>query len=107
MARITVEDCLLNVPNRFALVLLAADRAKDLLKKTAEPLIEDYRDNKEIVTALREIADGSVRIKERSFDPNHPTEEEFEAMALDEDAASLSGLEDAGALEDPFQEAEF
>ena len=54
MARITVEDCLEHVPNRFELVLLAARRAKQLLKG-ARPLVES--DNKEIVSALRDLAD--------------------------------------------------
>ena len=53
MARVTVEDCLEKTPNRFELVLGAAKRAKQLLKG-ARPLVES--DNKEIVTALREIA---------------------------------------------------
>lgn len=60
MARITVEDCLERVPNRFELVLLAARRAKQLLKG-ARPLAES--DNKEIVTGLREIAANKVRLK--------------------------------------------
>ena len=60
MARITVEDCLERVPNLFELVLLAARRAKQLLKG-ARPLVES--DNKEIVSALREIAAGKVRIQ--------------------------------------------
>jgi DNA-directed RNA polymerase subunit omega len=60
MARITVEDCLDQVPNRFELVLLAARRAKQLLKG-ARPLVES--DNKEIVTALREVADTKVRLQ--------------------------------------------
>jgi len=108
MARITIEDCLENVPNRFALVLLAADRAKDLIKKTSEPLIEDYRNNKEVVTALREIADGIVGIKEQVPEAARSLEDDFETLAIDEDAASLSGFNDADALEaDPFQEAEF
>ncbi|HYR96425.1 MAG TPA: DNA-directed RNA polymerase subunit omega [Candidatus Binatus sp.] len=59
MARITVEDCLERVPNRFELVLLAARRAKQLLKG-ARPLAES--DNKEIVTSLREIAADKVRL---------------------------------------------
>ena len=59
MARITVEDCLDRVPNRFELVLLAARRAKQLLKG-ARPLVES--DNKEIVTGLREIADNKLRL---------------------------------------------
>jgi DNA-directed RNA polymerase omega subunit len=58
MARITVEDCLAQVPNRFELVLLGARRAKQLLKG-ARPLVES--DNKEIVSALREVAAGKVR----------------------------------------------
>ena len=59
MARITVEDCLEQVPNRFELVLLAARRAKQLLKG-GRPLVES--DNKEIVAALREVAANKVRI---------------------------------------------
>ena len=59
MARITVEDCLEKVPNRFELVLLGARRAKQLLKG-ARPLVES--DNKEVVTALREIADSQVTL---------------------------------------------
>jgi DNA-directed RNA polymerase subunit omega len=58
MARVTVEDCLEKVPNRFQLVMLASKRAKQLLKG-AKPLLET--DNREIVTALREIAAGKVR----------------------------------------------
>ena len=60
MARITVEDCLDQVPNRFELVLLAARRAKQLLKGT-RPIVDS--DNKEIVSALREVAAEKVRIK--------------------------------------------
>ncbi len=59
MARITVEDCLENVENRFQLVLLAAKRAKQLLKGS-RPLLES--DNKEVVTALREIGAGKVKM---------------------------------------------
>jgi DNA-directed RNA polymerase subunit omega len=58
MARITVEDCLEKIPSRFILVQLASKRARQLLKG-AKPLIES--DNREIVIALREIADGKVR----------------------------------------------
>jgi DNA-directed RNA polymerase subunit omega len=60
MARITVEDCLKRVPNRFELVLLGARRAKQLLKG-ARPLVES--DNKEVVTALREIGAGEVTLE--------------------------------------------
>jgi DNA-directed RNA polymerase subunit omega len=58
MARITVEDCLEKISSRFELVILASKRAKQLFKG-AKPLLET--DNREIVTALREIAAGKVR----------------------------------------------
>jgi DNA-directed RNA polymerase subunit omega len=57
MARVTVEDCLEKVPNRFALVHLAARRAKQILKGSQALVNED---NKEVVLALREIAAGKV-----------------------------------------------
>ncbi len=57
MARITVEDCLNNVENRFGLVMLAVKRSKQLYAG-ADPFIE--RDNKEIIIGLREIAAGIV-----------------------------------------------
>jgi DNA-directed RNA polymerase subunit omega len=58
MARITVEDCLEKVSNRFELVMLGSRRARQLFQG-AKPLIES--ENREIVTALREIAAGKVR----------------------------------------------
>lgn len=63
MARITVEDCLERVENRFSLVLVAAERTKQLVKGR-EPLIQNDDDNKEVVTALREIAAGKFTIDE-------------------------------------------
>ena len=59
MARITVEDCLRKENNRFALVLLAAKRTKQLLKGS-RPLTAEVK-NKPVVNALREIAEGKVR----------------------------------------------
>lgn len=58
MARVTVEDCLKRVGNRFALVMIATKRVRQL-KGGAHPLT-DARGNKDIVVALREIADGKV-----------------------------------------------
>ena len=69
MARITVEDCLENIPNRFSLILVAAERAKQLLKGD-QSLIEDERTNKEVVTALREIAADVVQADMTDFDEN-------------------------------------
>lgn len=59
MARITIEDCMEKVPNRFQLVQMASIRAKQL-KKGARPLLTS-EDNKEVVMALREIAAGVVK----------------------------------------------
>ena len=59
MARITVEDCLKEVPNRFLLVMVATKRAKQLFKG-AEPLIENKSKNRNVVLSLREIAAGKV-----------------------------------------------
>ena len=58
MARITVEDCLKKVESRFELVILAARRAK-MLVKGAKPLVESS--NRPIVTALREVAAAKVK----------------------------------------------
>ncbi|MBI4964339.1 MAG: DNA-directed RNA polymerase subunit omega [Desulfomonile tiedjei] len=58
MARVTVEDCLEQVENRFALVVLASKRTKEL--KRGAPLMVRDRDNREVVMALREIASGKI-----------------------------------------------
>lgn len=62
MARITIEDCLSNENNRFNLVRLAAKRAKQLL--LGKKPVTDTKNNKAIVSALREIAAGKVRFSE-------------------------------------------
>jgi DNA-directed RNA polymerase subunit omega len=59
MARITIEDCTARIPNRFQLVRVAMIRARQL-SRGARALV-DPRDNKHVVTALREIAAGIVR----------------------------------------------
>lgn len=58
MARITVEDCLKNIDNRFELVLTATKRARQIARG-AEPLVEEEND-KPTVIALREIAEGLI-----------------------------------------------
>ncbi len=58
MARVTVEDCLTNVDNRFQLVLVATKRARQI-SLGAEPFVEEEND-KPTVLALREIAEGLV-----------------------------------------------
>jgi DNA-directed RNA polymerase subunit omega len=58
MARVTVEDCVLRVPNRFDLVMVAAQRARDVAAGAQLTLERD--NDKNPVVALREIADGTV-----------------------------------------------
>jgi DNA-directed RNA polymerase subunit omega len=64
MARITVEDCMDKVENRFELVHLSAKRAKQLLKGS-KPLVRS--ENREVVTALREIADNFVYFEKKEI----------------------------------------
>ena len=59
MARITVEDCLQQIPNRFLLVMVASKRTKQLYKG-AQPLIANKSGNKRVVHSLREVAAGKV-----------------------------------------------
>ena len=61
MARVTVEDCLDKVPNRFALVLLVAKRAKQVMK--GSDLTVATKGNKVIVSSLREVAAGNVLLQ--------------------------------------------
>lgn len=66
MARISIQDCLDRIPNRFAIVMLAARRMRQLLKGSDPHIVCD---NKEAVTALREIAAGKVGIKNADVVP--------------------------------------
>lgn len=60
MARVTVEDCVVKVPNRFDLVLLAAQRAREVT--SGAPLTVDRDDDKNPVVALREIAESTIEL---------------------------------------------
>ncbi|MGR3756687.1 MAG: DNA-directed RNA polymerase subunit omega [Tranquillimonas sp.] len=87
MARVTVEDCVDKVPNRFELVLLAAHRAREIT--AGAPLTVDRDNDKNPVVALREIADETQQadgLRERMIE-SHQTqievdEPEEDAMAL-------------------------
>jgi len=61
MARVTVEDCVLKIPNRFELVLLAAQRSREIA--SGSPLSIDRDDDKNPVVALREIADETIELE--------------------------------------------
>jgi DNA-directed RNA polymerase subunit omega len=98
LARVTVEDCVEKVPNRFSLVLLAAHRARSIAAG-AQPLVERDRD-KDPVVALREIADGAIDPEEvrdslvlqyQDIQPAARVEDEQDALAL---AAPVETSED-------------
>lgn len=89
MARITVEDCLGDerIKDRFNLVMVAAQRAQQLLRG-APRLIDEEDENKEVVTALREIAAGKVTLAPRIEVPSEdwaPGEDEAMPPLLDDE----------------------
>jgi DNA-directed RNA polymerase subunit omega len=93
MARITVEDCVANIPNKFQLVLVAAKRARQLANG-AEPMV-DWQNDKPTVVALREVAEGYITesiLEER--------EQAFEEL-LDIESAVSGMQEDMNALRPP------
>ena len=78
MARVTVEDCLDHVENRFKLVMLAAKRARQLATGGKDPLVEEESD-KATVIALREIADGLITPEVIARESEIEAEEELAA----------------------------
>jgi len=86
MARITVEDCLDNVENRFELVMIASKRARQLQTGGKEPLVSEDND-KPTVLALREVADGLI---DASILSNIP--EEMEVIVETEEVAKSNDI---------------
>ena len=82
MARITVEDCLDNVDNRFELVMVSSKRARQIQAEGKDPLVEADND-KPTVIALREIADGLVNASILTEKPSVEIEE-LKDNSLDE-----------------------
>ncbi|RBP48928.1 DNA-directed RNA polymerase subunit omega [Arenicella xantha] len=80
MARVTVEDCLTNVDNRFQLVLVATKRARQI-SLGSTPFVDEEND-KPTVIALREIAEGMVT---REILDDAVEEDVFEAVAVEEE----------------------
>lgn len=92
MARVTVEDCLKNVKNRFELVLIAAKRARQLMRGTSEPKVM-WDNDKPTVVALREIAAGYTH-----FDQSSSTDDELSrAEVASEEAAHIEPASDSAA----------
>ena len=93
MARVTVEDCIEKVPNRFSLVLLAAHRARSI--STGSSLLVDRDNDKNPVVALREIADETVSPGDLKEDLIHSLQKHVEVDEPEPDPASLAA---AGAV---------
>ena len=105
MARVTVEDCVQKVPNRFELVLLAAQRARNLSR--GEELTIDRDDDKNPVVALREIAEETIELPKieqdlirslsRAPEPEPADEEVLDLIPTDQ---NIFGLQDVSAEEE-------
>ena len=109
MARVTIEDCLIHVPNRFDLVLLASKRARQLMGG-ADPLVPINND-KVTVIALRELAEGLLDLEALEKEPVERRtlpEEEYIGSPLDAEARDLMNEEIhlLGVQEEGFEESE-
>lgn len=111
MARVTVEDCVIRIPNRFELVMLAAQRAREI---TAGSQLTVERDNdKNPVVALREIADVTVSIDnlrqalvtglQKHVETEEPEEDMMELLAAERDVAGVPYEARAEEIEDEMQ----
>lgn len=108
MARVTVEDCVEKVPNRYELLMVAAQRAKDI--EAGSPLQVDRDNDKNSVVALREIAENKVSIEElqhslvmnlqKYVEVEEPEEEELEIIAAEKELAELDSQFDSSMLLD-------
>ena len=114
MARVTVEDCVDKVPNRFDLVMLAAQRAREI--SAGSPLTVEKDNDKNPVVALREIADDSLALDnlrqsliqglQRQVESEEPEDDAMELLAADRDVAgvpedaAMDGIEDEMDIED-------
>ena len=89
MARVTVEDCIEKVPNRFGLVLLAGNRARNIAN--GAPLMLDRDNDKNPVVALREIAEDKV-IPDEAIESIVVTLQRVDERTEAEDEAEIAGL---------------
>jgi DNA-directed RNA polymerase subunit omega len=108
MARVTVEDCVEKIPNRYELLLVAAQRAKDIA--SGSPINLDRDNDKNSVVALREIAESKVNIEDlqrslvmglqKYVEVEEPEEEELEILAAEKELAELDAQFDGDTILD-------
>lgn len=99
MARVTVEDCIDKIPNRYDLVMVAAQRARDI--SAGSPLCVERDNDKNSVVALREIAENRVSIEDlqkslvmgqqKYVEVEEPEDEEVEILAAEKELADMNG----------------
>ena len=109
MARVTVEDCITKIPNRFELVMKAAQRARNVSAGAALTIERDK--DKNPVVALREIADDTIEIDEleeqlvkslqQYIEADEPAEDEMDAASMQDEIASESGV---ASMDDEIRE---
>ncbi len=108
MARVTVEDCVEKIPNRYELLMVAAQRAKDI--SAGSHLLVDRDNDKNSVVALREIAENKVSIEnlqkslvmnlQKFVEVEEPEEEELEIIAAEKELAELDAQFDSSMILD-------
>lgn len=111
MARVTIEDCILNIPNRFELVLNAAQRAKQI--SAGAPLTVDRDNDKNAVVSLREIADQTIsldQLAEQTTSQFSKVHQSYDRLEEDEEgtneARELLAEETSGAASAHVQDAD-
>jgi DNA-directed RNA polymerase subunit omega len=107
MARVTVEDCVIRVPNRFELVMLASRRARAI--SAGEALLVDRDEDKNPVVALREIGDGEIDLDElhtsliqglqKHVEIDEPEEDNMAALMAGQEWSEVIGPDDKTELE--------
>ena len=108
MARVTVEDCIEKIPNRYELLLVASQRAKDIA--SGSPIKVERDNDKNSVVALREIAENKADIEElqrslvmglqKYVEVEEPEEEELEIKAAERELAELDAQFDGDTILD-------
>ena len=96
MARVTVEDCLEEVPNRFALIMVSRWRVRQLMKRNnPAPQMVPNTGNKVVVTSLREVAAGYVKIDNQAYSENSFADVEYssEQGASEDKAMPLRSID--------------
>ena len=102
MARVTVEDCLENVSNRFELVMVASKRARQLATGGKDPMVQEESD-KPTVIALREIAEGFVTPEILSREEEIEAQEELAEVMDSGEGVPLEALEPLEPLTPPVE----